>query len=222
MPKLCFCSSWNMQLLGCSKPGLSAVSGQKHTETCGSSACSACWSCLSHLPVHYSDAQGEALAGKPHSSAMLRKQAALRSPSLHSSSCFVWFGLYLYRPVPTYTTIRVVGDRYKSSTQDPRALHPQAGSSCTVIFTSIALSASCHLLSSSSLTFAPWPMPEDLDQISTAEKNNAFNLFIHRSAVHLHCLCVIGKNYPWSLRQNIIFTRHSPIMVWSLAMYAGK
>lgn len=188
-----------MHLLGCSKPGFSGVSGQKHAQACGSSACSACWSCLSHLPVQYSGAQGESVPGEPCSSAMPRKQAALKSPSLHSSSYFVWFGLCRYGPVLMYATIRVVGNGNKSSMQDPWALYPQAGSFCTMTLSPVTLSAFCHLFSSSSLTYPSSPVPESLDQVSTAEKNHAFNLFIHHAAVHLHCLCVTGKNYPCHL-----------------------
>jgi len=113
-------------------------------------------------------------------------------PSIHAPT-LCGQGLHLYGPDLTYASIRVVGDGNESSMQDPRALRLQAISSCTLTLTPVRVSASCHLLSSSSLTFSPSPMPEGLEQVSTAEKFHMFNLFIHHSAVYLRCLCMTVK-----------------------------
>lgn len=195
MPKLFFCSSWNIHLLGCSKPGFSGggVSGQKHAQACGSSARSACWSCLSHLPLRHGGARGEALPGEPHSSSMLRKWTSLRPPSLHSSSHFVRSGA-----PALWACLHIC--QYQSGWGWEWEQHAgpmgSPSSSWLLLYapTPVTLSASCHLLSSSSLTFPPSPMPEGLEQVSTAERFHTFNLFIHR-------LCVTVKSYLYHLHR---------------------
>lgn len=147
-------------------------------------------------------------------------------PSAHPPTSQGW-GLRVYGLVPTFPGIGAAADGGMSSMQDHGLSTvtpaPAAFWLCgTVSLTPVIFSASCHFLSSSSLTVPPSPKPEGLDQASTIEKINTFSLFIHCSVVYLHCLCVTVKSYLLSLTQNNIFTRSSLIMLCSLSVYAGK
>lgn len=122
MPKLYFCSSWNIHLLRCSKPSFAGtgVSGQKCAQARGSSTRSLRWS----WRLRRSSAWGPTWLCHAQETSCSRATFLLLTLALYMVGGFMFMGLSPPAPV---TERLWMGQEQPAG---PRALHPHTSSCC--------------------------------------------------------------------------------------------